>query len=69
MVIDITEADEEEKKKLRGAIKYFSGEKNNINVFVKMGEEEKSCGAIYLTNEILEIFKEIIEKCEVKEIT
>ena len=69
LVIDITEADEEEKKKLRGAIKYFSGEKNNINVFVKMGEEERSCGAIYLTNEILEIFKEIIEKCEVKEIT
>ena len=51
---------EEEKKKLRGAIRYFSGDRNNINVEVKMGEELKPCGQIFITDEILELFKEII---------
>ena len=62
LILDITNSDEKEKDKLRGAIKYFNGDKNNINVFVKINDEEKSCGQIYLTDAILEIFGEIIGK-------
>ena len=60
LILDITNSDEKEKEKLRGAIKYFNGDKNNINVFVKINDDEKSCGQIYLTDNILEIFKNII---------
>lgn len=60
LMLDITDSSEEEKKKLRGAIRYFSGDRNNINVEVKMGEELKPCGQIFITDEILELFKEII---------
>ena len=58
--LDITDSTEEEKEKLRGALRYFNGDKNNINVQVKVGEEYKPCGQIYLTEEILECFKNII---------
>ena len=62
LVLDITDSSEEEKAKLRGAIKFFNGEKNNIPVFVKVGEELKSCGAIYFTEAISKIFEDIIGK-------
>ena len=62
LVIDITDASEEQKDKLRGAIKYFNGDKNNINICVKIGEDVKPCGQIYLTEEILKIFEEIMGK-------
>ena len=64
--IDITDASEEEKKKLRGAIKYFNGDKNNINVQIIIGNETKYCGQIYLTNEIQTIFEKIMGKDKVK---
>ena len=60
IILNITDATEEEKEKLRGAIRYFSGEKNNINVKIKVGEELKDCGQIYLTDEVLNIFKDIL---------
>lgn len=60
LIIDITNADEQAKAKLRGAIKFFSGDRNNITVNVKNGEQLLPCGAIYMTEEILEQFKEII---------
>ena len=60
LTLDITNSTEEQKDKLRGAIKYFNGDKNNINVQIKIGEELKPCGQIYLTDEILKIFEEII---------
>ncbi len=68
-VLDITNASEEEKQKLRGAIRYFNGDKNNINVEVKVGEEYKSCGQIYLTEEIKKIFQRILgpEQVKIKE--
>ena len=61
LLIDITNLDEVRKEKLRGAIKYFAGDKNNINVFVQIGEERRPCGQIYLTDEILDVFREIAE--------
>lgn len=58
--INIDNLEETEKKKLRGAIKYFSGEKNNMQVQVTENRESKPCGAIYLNDEILEEFKSLI---------
>ena len=60
LVLDITNTSEEQKAKLRGAIKFFNGEQNNISVVIKIGDELKSCGAIYLTDEILNVFKDIM---------
>ena len=59
-VIDITDLQEDTKKRLRGAIKFFSGDKNNIAISVKEKEELKPCGGIYLTNEIRKQFEEIV---------
>ena len=61
-VIDITDLAETPKTKLRGAIKYFGGDKNNINVYVKINEDKKLCGQIYLNKDILEIFEDIVGK-------
>ena len=66
LTLDITIATEEQKDKLRGALRYFNGDKNNINVQIKMGEENKPCGQIYLTEEILILLKEILGEEKVK---
>ena len=70
LIFDITDLEEETKAKLRGAIKYFSGEKNNISVQIKIDNEFKPCGAIFVTDEILKVFEEILgkERVEVKEV-
>ena len=62
LILDITSTSEEQKSKLRGAIKFFNGEQNNISVAIKIGEDLKSCGAIYLTEDILKVFEDIIGK-------
>ena len=69
LVLDITNAGEEEKAKLRGAIKFFAGDKNNTPVYVKVEEELKSCGAIYLTDQIKTVFEDILgnDKVEIRE--
>ena len=58
--INITNLDESTKKKLRGAIKFFTGEMNNIAVIVQDGDKELKCGAIYLTEEIFGVFRDIV---------
>ena len=60
--INITNLDETIKKKLRGAIKYFNGEMNNIPVEVQEGDSILKCGAIYLTENILKVFEDIVGK-------
>jgi len=60
LTLDISEVEEEQKDKLRGALRYFNGDKNNINVQIKIGNETKPCGQLYLTDEILEILKDIV---------
>ena len=62
LILNITDLEEEQKAKLRGAIKFFNGELNNISVSIKIGEDLKSCGAIYLTDEILKMFEDIVGK-------
>ena len=60
LTLDIRETTEPQKARLRGAIRFFSGEKNNIRVQIIDNEGTKPCGAIYLNNEILQEFKEIL---------
>ena len=48
------------KKRLNLEVVYFSGDKNNMQVFVKIADEEKSCGVIYVNDKIISIFREII---------
>ena len=64
--LEITGTTEEIKAKLRGAIKYFSGEMNNIKVQIEDGEIIMPCGAIYCTEEILKVFENILGKEKVK---
>jgi len=56
---DITNLDEKAKAKLRGAIRYFNGDRNNTAIFIKIGEEIKPCGGVFMTEDILNEFKEI----------
>ncbi len=62
LTLNIIEATETQKQKLRGAIRYFTGDRNNIRVQIVDQEGTKPCGAIYLTNEILKEFEEILDK-------
>lgn len=66
LTLDITNTTEEEKEKLRGALRYFNGDKNNINVQIRIGEETKTCGQIYLTEEILGVFQNILGRNRVR---
>lgn len=61
LTLNITDASEVQKDKLRGAIKFFSGDKNNTAIEVKENDKLLPCGTIYLNEEILEEFKEILE--------
>lgn len=66
LTLDITNSTEEQKDKLRGALRYFNGDRNNINVQVKVEDEYKSCGQIYITEDILEMFQNILGKDSAK---
>ena len=60
--LNITNLPEEQKDKLRGIIKFFVGDKNNIMLQIENGENFAKAGAIYLTDEILVEFEELIGK-------
>ena len=66
LILNITDLDEIQKDKLRGAIKFFSGDRNNIAVQVNINGEIKPSGAIFCNEEILEEFKEILGKQNVE---
>ena len=46
LTINITNLTEGQKAKLRGAIKFFHGEQNNISIMVKINDDLNPCGAI-----------------------
>ena len=58
--INITNLDEKQKDKLRGALKFFTGDKNNIQVEIINGERQDPAGGLYVTKEILEELQEIV---------
>ena len=62
MCINITELSEDKKERLRGAIKFFSGDRANVRLEILQDGVNKPCGGIYMTNQILEQFEEIVGK-------
>ena len=66
LTLDITDLEDKQKEKLRGAIKFFSGEMNNIGLQIVNGEKKDMAGGIYMTEEILSEFKELIGEQRVK---
>ena len=62
LTINITNLTEEQKDKLRGALKFFTGDRNNTAVKIINGEKEAPAGGIFanelITNEIKEIVGE-----------
>ena len=60
--LNITDLEEPIKNKLRGAILFFAGDRNNMPVQVIEKGEAKPCGSIYLTQDILEQFEDILGK-------
>ena len=57
LTINITNFDEEQKEKLRGILKFFNGDKNNMHVKIINGDEQLPAGGVYLTPEILKEFQ------------
>ena len=62
LTIDINGMEEAEKDKLRGIIRFFHGDRNNMPVQIAEDGELKPCGAIFFTDEILKEFEDIVGK-------
>ena len=58
--LNITNLNEEQKEKLRGAIRFFAGDNNNIILQIENQQTKTPAGGIYLTQEILKEFEELI---------
>ena len=59
--MDITNLDELTREKLKGAIYFFKGEKNNIQMQIINGEKKDLVrGGIYINSEILTQFQELV---------
>lgn len=64
--LDITDLSEDTKVKLRGAIKFFTGDMNNMPVQITDGENTVPCGSIYCTDRIYKVFEKILGDSRVK---
>ena len=62
LVLDIRGTDEDTKAKLRGAIRFFMGDRNNIRVEIIDEEGTKPCGAIFLIKDTVKEFQEILRR-------
>ncbi len=60
LVINITQLNENEKDKLRGALKFFTGENNNLQVEIKNDDKIMPAGGLYVTDKILNELKQIV---------
>ena len=60
LVLDITELNEESKARLRGAIRFFTGDRSNLPVYVKQGDKLSSCGTIFANKDTIKEFEEIV---------
>lgn len=69
--IDITDLNEEMRSKLKGAIYFFQGDKNNIQLQIVNGEKVDKAGGIYMTPEILKQFEDLVGegKAQIKEVS
>ena len=68
LYLNITNLNEEQKDKLRGAIKFFTGDRNNCGVKIVNGENVAPAGGIFVNEQILEEFRQIVgnENIEIK---
>ena len=64
--LDITNLEENNKNRLRGLLRFFSGEKNNIQVYIINGEKKDAAGGIFLSDKVLKELKEIVGNEQVK---
>ena len=62
LVLDIRGIDEETKARLRGAIRFFMGDRNNMKVEIIDEEGTKPCGAIFINQDTVKQFEEILGK-------
>lgn len=60
LCINITNLETERKDSLKGALKFFAGDRTNMALKIQEGNEIKTAGAIYLTQQILEELIEIV---------
>ena len=60
VTIDITNISEEQKDKLRGAIKFFAGDRNNCRIDIKNGERVDSAGGVLMNEDIFKEFLDIV---------
>ena len=60
LYINITNLTENQKDKLRGALKFFTGDKNNVPVVIINGERHDPAGGLYVTKDILEELQKIV---------
>lgn len=66
--LDIRGIDELTKERLRGAIRFFMGDRNNMKVEIIDEEGTKPCGAIFLIKDTVAQFQEILRTRESKDI-
>jgi DNA polymerase-3 subunit alpha len=64
--IEISNLSEEQKNKLRGAIRFFSGDRANAKIQITENEISKPCGTLFLTDKILYKFENIVGKENIK---
>ena len=69
--INITNLTEEQKEQLRGALKFFTGDKNNAPVQIINGENKMPAGGIFLNGNTLEELQEIVgkENCTIGDVS
>ncbi|MFR2534694.1 MAG: DNA polymerase III subunit alpha [Clostridia bacterium] len=58
----ITNLTEAQKDRLRGAIKFFTGDRNNMAIEIVNGQKTDKAGAIYANETIIQEFEELIGK-------
>ncbi len=62
LVLDIRGIDEETKERLRGALRFFMGDRSNIKVEIIDEEGTKPCGTIFMIRDTEKQFEEILGK-------
>ncbi len=58
--INITNLTDEQKDKLRGIIKFFTGERNNCRIDIQNGDRVDSAGGVLMNKEIYDEFAQIV---------
>ena len=66
VTIDITNLSDNQKDRLRGAIRFFAGDRNNCRIDIKNGERVDSAGGVIMNEQIFKEFEEIVGSENIK---